>query len=92
MDTIFAITGYPTSQDYELLAFLMQRQSLLCIVDYHAGDTSCRDVGKTLWSPDGATGVWQLSARGIGYIYAFSRQQFIAECAKAHVEFLIPKL
>lgn len=91
MDPSFAITGYPVSRDYDLLAFLMQRQSLLCIVDY-GKDGGIRDVGKTLWSADRSGGVWQLSARGIGYIYAFSREEFIAECAKANVEFIVPKL
>ena len=92
MDTIFAITGYPVLRDYDLLAFLMQRQSVICIVDY-GKEGDIRDVGHTLWSPSGdGAGVWQLSARGIGYIYAFSREQFLAECAAANVEFIVPKL
>jgi hypothetical protein len=87
-DTIFKILGYETSRDYERLADLMQRQSVICIVDY---GKDCRDVAHTLWSPsrDG-NGVWQLSARGIGYVYAFSRAEFINQCVRANVDVLMP--
>lgn len=69
MATIFTISGYKTSRDYERLADAMQRQSIICVVDY---GKDCRDVAHTLWSPSNdGNGVWQLSARGIGYIYAY---------------------
>lgn len=88
MDTIFKISGYDISRDYERLADAMQTQSVICIVDY---GKDCRDVAHTLWSPsrDGK-GVWQLSARGIGYIYAFSRADFISQCTRTNVDALMP--
>ena len=88
MDTIFQISGYKTSRDYERLADTMQEQSVICIVDY---GKDCRDVAHTLWSPsrDGK-GVWQLSARGIGYVYALSRSDFISKCTCANVDALMP--
>lgn len=88
MDTVFKISGYETTRDYERLADVMQRQSVICLVDY---GKDCRDVAHTLWSPSGdGAGVWQLSARGIGYVYGFSRADFIAQCARANVDALMP--
>jgi len=88
MTTIFQIGGYDTSRDYEQLADLMQKQSVICIVDY---ERDCRDVAHTLWSPshDGE-GVWQLSARGITYIYGFNREDFIKQCQSRNVEIIFP--
>lgn len=88
MDTIFTISGYKTSRDYERLADEMQRQSVICIVDC---GKDCRDVAHTLWSPskDG-NGVWQLSARGVGYVHAFSRSDFIGQCVRNNVDVLMP--
>ncbi len=88
MDTIYQISGYDVSADYDRLADEMQKRSLICIVDYE-GDL--RDVAHTIWSPskDG-NGTWQLSARGITYIYAFSREEFLLRCSQYHVEVLMP--
>ena len=86
--SVFEISGYSLSREYDKLANEMQVRSIICIVDYH-GD--CRDVAHTLWSPspDG-NGFWQLSARGISYISAFSREDFIKQCVCANVEVLMP--
>lgn len=85
--TIFEISGYKSSREYDKLADEMQVRSIICIVDY---DGDCRDVAHTLWSPseDGA-GCWMLSARGISYICAFSREDFIKQCVRANVEVLM---
>ena len=88
MDTIFKIEGYETSRDYERLADLMQTQSVVCIVDY---GNDCRDVAHTLWSPSNdGKGIWQLSGRGIGYIYGWNREDFIQQCGRANVEIILP--
>ena len=86
--TIFKISGYKPSREYDKLADEMQVRSIICLVDY--GD-DCRDVAHTLWSPsEDGTGCWMLSARGITYICAFSREEFINQCVRANVEVLIP--
>lgn len=88
MDTIFEISGYQTSRDYERLADEMHRRSVICLVDY---SPDCRDVAHTIWSEskDGQ-GTWQIGARGIGYVHAFNRADFIAKCARYNVEALMP--
>ena len=88
MDTIFEIKGYESSRDYERLADIMQTQSVVCIVDYMK---DCRDVAHTLWSPsEDGRGIWQLSARGIGYIYAWGRDDFICKCKHLNVDIIFP--
>jgi hypothetical protein len=87
-EPIFLVSGYQTSKDYERLADLMQKQSVICMVDY---GKDCRDVAHTLWLPSESNdGFWQLSARGIGYVYGTSRQEFIAQCQKHNVEVIFP--
>lgn len=90
---IHQVEGYTTSKDYALLARLARTSSVICIVDYLSGgrDTVLRDVGHTLFQPGNPTEVFQISARGISYIYAFNEAEFIASCKTNNVEFLEPK-
>jgi len=88
MTCIRDITGYETSRDYERLADLMHKQSIVCIVDY---GKDCRDVAQTLWTESrSGAGTWQVTVRGVGYIHEFSRSEFIASCHAANLEFLVP--
>lgn len=89
METIYQVSGYKVSTDYERLADEMQKRALVCLVDYE----DLRDVAKTIWSPskDGE-GLWQLSARGTCYIYGFNRADFLAQCQKYHVEVIVSDL
>ena len=72
MKLVREIVGYPMSRDYRLLWSLAQRQSVVCIVDYHGGaqrDLSeapppMRDIAHTIRNQDGNVSV---SARGVGY-------------------------
>ncbi len=77
------ITGYQVSRDYEALADLMQAQSVVCTVRY--GNT-CRDVAHTVC--DGRA--FRISARGIGYVDAIGREDFIKQCTADDVEWLRP--
>ena len=76
------ISGYVTSKDYQKLAALMTTQSVVCICRYN----QCRDVCQSLYN--GTT--WMLNARGIGYVCAFDEQDFIQQCDKYEVEWLVP--
>lgn len=88
MSTIYQMTGYALSQDYERLADAMQVESVICILDY---ERDLRDVAHTIWSPSkNEEGIYQISARGTGYIYAFNRADFIAQCQKYHVGAIFP--
>jgi hypothetical protein len=88
MDTIFELKGYENNRDYERLADIMQTQSVVCIVDYMK---DCRDVAHTIWSPsEDGRGIWQLSARGIGYVYAWGREDFICKCRHLNVDIIFP--
>lgn len=84
---VHQIAGYRTSRDYARLVELMQRHSVVCVVDSF-GDS--RDVARTVFEGPAETGLWMVSARGIGYLHARSREEFIAQCAKNHLEFLEP--
>lgn len=88
---IFHVGGYKTSTDYEELARLMQKQAVVCLVDYR-DDSEIRDVAHTIFGPVSRSGkgIWQISARGYGYIYAFSQEEFIHNCRLQHVEFIVP--
>lgn len=74
--------GYQTSRDYHTLYDVAHLQSVVCFVDYH----ECRDVAATLLLGD----VIEISARGIGYVYATSKSEFSAQCEKLNVEFILP--
>ena len=88
------ITGYKTSRDYERLIELARTQSVVCIVDYAMqGDEPIRDVAQTLWF---GVGLYReapdISCRGHGYIYGgTTKESFIAQCQRAHVEFIEPQ-
>lgn len=75
---------YKTSKDYEHLFDLMQKTEVVCIVDY----LSCRDIASTLLSGK----MFSVSARGISYISAFTKEQFIGQCAQYNLEYIKPEL
>ena len=95
MSTIHEVSGYETSRDYEWLADQMPKRSVVCIVNYRGFDRDAeplRDIAKTIWNPSshkGEDGIWQLSARGICYIYESTRAEFIKACKGGDVEILV---
>jgi hypothetical protein len=85
--TIHELAKYNTSRDYEKLADLMQKESIICTVQYH----ECRDTGRTVFSTsEDGHGIWQINGRGMGYVYAFNRTEFIEQCTRGNVEFIEP--
>jgi hypothetical protein len=82
------IEGYKTSKNYELLFQLMQKSSIICIVDFISGtEKPPRDIAQTIYSENGSYGIY---ARGCFSIYAKSKDHFIKECIKYNVEFIEP--
>ncbi len=50
-----------------------------------------RDVGVTSYfEKDDGRGTWSISARGTGYLIAFSEEEFIKLCEILNVEILMP--
>jgi hypothetical protein len=87
--------------DYDRLLNLTQEQSIVCSLDYrYQGDPeeqACRDIAKTSYRPknqsdeEGDDGFFEVRARGIGYIGAWSAEKFKAGCAKVNLRYLRPK-
>ena len=82
MTVVRAITNYNTSRDYELLFELMQKSSIVCIVDYNFA----RDVAQTLCRE----GDYQICVRGMGYIWTDKKEEFLKDCKAYNVEFVVP--
>lgn len=81
--------SYRTSKDYQRLARLAKHCSIICIVDYKAGpdgDMVIRDVAQTLCHSE----TIQISARGICYVYSFGAHDFVKQCERLNVEFIVP--
>lgn len=74
---------YNTSSDYEHLFALMQETPVVCMVDY---DERCRDIASTLFSGS----MFSVSVRGMAYISAFSKEEFIRQCGELNLEFIDP--
>ena len=75
---------YRTSKDYKKLYQRMQKTSLVCIVDYdtHGGS---RDVARTIWYNDMAS----VSARGVCYVSAIDEKQFVEQCEKTNLKWIL---
>jgi hypothetical protein len=79
---------YQTSTDYELLYELAQRESIICIVDYlFDEETVCRDVAKT----NCFDGITVASSRGVTYLDAGSEKEFVSQCRRWNVEWIVPR-
>lgn len=74
--------GYKTSRDYSALYDLAMKQAVICIVGYNKS----RDIAATLFYQD----TLQVSARGICYISAETREDFVSQCGQADLEYLEP--
>lgn len=83
----YQLGDYGGSRDYEKLADLSMLRSIVCIVDY---DGEYRDVARTTYSDHHGDGCWNVSARGISYITAFSRSELLAACKRNNLEFIEP--
>lgn len=83
----FQLANYPGSRDYERLADLSRKASILCIVDDELGR---RDAARTHYMNNHGQDQWTVSARGVGYITAFGVDEFKAFCAHRNLEFIEP--
>lgn len=84
----YQLGEYGGSRNYELLATLALQQSIICIVDY---DNDIRDVARTIYQDHHGNGCWNVSSRGMGYITAFSKDEFLAACKRKNLEFIEPR-
>ena len=81
---------YPTSKDYSLLWELTKTKRIICIVDYDKpfGDGyQMRDIAHS--SVEIYEETRDIGARGISYIYALNKKEFLLQCAKKNLEFLL---
>ena len=84
------IIGYEKSTDYKLLVELARKQSVVCIADYH-GRYDYRDVAQTVWYEyRNGEEVFAINARGIDYVHVIGVDDFIDQCVKQNIEFLLP--
>lgn len=86
MPITYLLPDYKGSKDYARLVELAKKQSVICIVTVNG----CRDVAKTLCSVDSGAEEWQVGARGIPYICAFTEASFIEKCEAVQLEFIEP--
>ncbi|MGF6609374.1 hypothetical protein OKW45_004296 [Paraburkholderia sp. WSM4175] len=83
---VHQIANYGVSRDYARLAELAKAHSIICIVT-HDG---FRDVAKTLYSSFKDGEMWQISARGTGYVWADNVEDFVRKCEIVALEFIEP--
>jgi hypothetical protein len=81
------IEGYKTSKNYELLFQLMQKSSIICIVNYPKNNGIKESA---IASYGGSPLGYRILARGNTYIGEGSKQAFVKACLKYNVEFIEP--
>ncbi len=88
------IAQYNTLKDYYWLAQEAKKQSIICIIDYKFNTEDkeyiFRDVAQTVYFEKNGNGSWQISARGTGFLNAFSEEEFIKLCEILNVEYIKP--
>ncbi len=72
---------YQTSKNYEELFRMMRETSIVCFVNYRG----CRDVAATL----STSGIFDVSARGIAYVGARNKDDFIKQCQSVDLEWIM---
>lgn len=92
--------GYEFSNDYEQLWVIAHRQSVACVVSYNEpvplwlwsdrliSGESCnsRDICQTISTPNAIS----VSVRGCTYISASKLKDFIAQCERCKLEWIVP--
>jgi hypothetical protein len=88
---IVPTANYPTSRDYRQLWELAHTAAIVCIVDMdHGKADTCRDIARTVHSPEWSPELVQVGSRGIGHVWAESLEAFIAGCEQCNLEWLVP--
>lgn len=84
------IPNYEWQDDYYHLWSLVKKERVICLVNY---DNLCKDIASThfnyvdrLKNPICVT----VSARGICYILASNREDFIDQCKKNNLKYILP--
>lgn len=88
--------NYKFSEDYELLYKLLQKQIIVCFIDYNSYDkkyenqeplydvcTTQRHKPKEGWI--------NISSRGHGYLTARNKEEFIEECKLRKLKYIPPQ-
>lgn len=78
------MTGYKTSDDYNLLWRLASETSVVCICKYQ----DMRDVAHTICHEFET----HISARGITYASGRDEEEFAKDCKSSDVEFIVPNV
>lgn len=86
----FDLPDYGGSKAYARLAELAKTRSVLCVVDYRMDTFTSRDVARTQYMAKPGQEYWSVSARGMGYINAFSQAEFVSLCNHLNLEFIEP--
>jgi hypothetical protein len=87
MSIICQLEHYGGSRDYARLAELARSHSIICIVT--RDDLS--DVAHTIYSSYSSTGhMWQVSARGMGYVWTDTVEDFVRQCERVNLRFIEP--
>jgi hypothetical protein len=88
---IVPTANYPTSRDYRQLWELAHTAAIVCIVDLdHGKADTCRDIARTVHSPEWSPELVQVGSRGIGHVWAESLEAFISQCEQCNLEWLVP--
>jgi hypothetical protein len=88
---IVPTANYPTSRDYGRLWELAHTAAIVCIVDMeHGKPGTCRDIARSVHSPEWSPELVQVGSRGIGHVWAESLEAFIAGCEQCNLEWLVP--
>jgi hypothetical protein len=81
------LAPYATSRDYARLAELAKAHSVICILTHR----EYRDVARTTYMrTESGMEMWQVSGRGIGYVWTDDLDDFARECEKVELEFIEP--
>lgn len=82
--------NYATVRDYDFLWTLLKTTPVICISsliqDGVQPDKWHRDIAVTQW----AHGMAKIGARGLCYVWAADKEQFIEECKRCDVEYILP--
>lgn len=91
MNPALTPAGYPFSRDYGRLIALARHASVVCFVDYHVGGAGVvRDVARTAFSAGDGREVFEINARGTGYVQTSTEKSFIERCEALNLEFVVP--
>ena len=91
----FALAAYSGSTDYERLADIATRDSIIVIIDSpqrHKHLAGVRALAQTSIDLDAAVPYWAIVSPGINHIYAESREEFMEMCAQRSVQFFDPAI